>query len=235
MSLRPAPDVGNPPHQATPYYVRDTQHWAVVQENQRHDQAMWTLGENAMFVLMWHVLDFEAGLVDRCSACYIAYGKVAEVYKQPARRDCPTCFGTTFEGGYKARIVRPALFSDTNEEERVDRRGVVRPQSVSIESTSDFRIRQGDYCFRADGTRWWLRGAETVRLRTGFGYPGQSEDALNVNISQASLEDNDSVAYQIPPDDATVKSTLALGSRIPYDFSSVEVLNAPLISGGRQP
>ena len=234
MATRPAPDVGRPPHTAQPYYVRETQPWAVVQENQRHDQALFTVGEYAMFVLMWHVLDFEAGLVQRCTRCYVAQGKIAEVYKQPAQNKCPDCFGTTFEGGFKARIVRPAIFSDTNEEEQVDRRGSVHPQSVSIESTSDFRIRRGDYAFRGDGTRWWLRGAEVVRLRDGFGYPSQENHGLNVNISQASLEEEETVAYMIPPDEATVRSTLTLGSRVPFDFSSVEVIRAPLISGTRQ-
>ena len=232
--IRPAPPVGRTPHTAQPYYVRDSQPWAIVQENQRHDQALWTLGENSVFVLMWHVLDFEAGLVARCIHCYVSQGKIAEVYNQPTKNKCPDCFGTTFEGGYKAMIVRPALFSDTNEEERVDRRGVTHAQSTSIESTSDFRIRQGDYCFRGDGTRWWLRGAQVTRLRTGFGYPSQAADALNINISQASLEDEESVAYLIPPTTSVLLATLAQGSRVPFDFSTFEVIRAPLISGSRQ-
>jgi hypothetical protein len=214
--------------------VRDTQPWAVVQENQRHDQAMFTLGEYAMFTLMWHVLDFEAGLVGRCLSCYVSQGKIAEVYKQPSKNKCLDCFGTTFEGGFKAQIIRPALFSDTNEEEAVDRRGVVHAQAASIESTSDFRIRKGDYCFRGDGTRWWLRGAQTVRLRSGFGYPSQAAEGLNINISQANLEDDEAVSYLIPPDDATLRSLLVLGSREPYDFSTYETIRAPLISGSRQ-
>lgn len=232
--LRPAPPVGNPPHTAQPYYVRDVQPWAVVQENQRHDQAMWTLGEHAVFVLMWHVLDFEAGLVQRCTRCYIAYGKIAEVYKQTAKRDCPDCYGTTFEGGFKAKIVRPALFSDANEEESTDRRGVTHSEAASVESTSDFRIRKGDYCFRADGTRWWLRGAQVTRLRSGFGYPSQANTGLNVNVSQANLEDDSSVAYQIPPTESDLTALLGQGSRVPFDFSTFEVIRAPLISGSRQ-
>lgn len=224
-----------PPHEVQPYYVRDTQPWAVQQENQRHDQALYTVGEYCVFVLMWHNLDFEAGLVGRCPRCIVATGKIGEVYKQPTKNKCPDCFGTTYEGGYKAIIVRPAIFGDTDEEEAVDRRGVTHQQAVSIESTSDFRVRRGDFCFRADGTRWWLRGALTVRLRSGFGYPGQAESALNVNISSASLEDEDSVAYMLPPADSVLRAVLISGSRHPLDFSTVEVQRAPLISGSRQP
>jgi hypothetical protein len=223
------------PHEVQPYYVRDTQPWAVQQEHLRHDQALFTVGEYAMFVLMWHNLDFEAGLVARCARCYVAAGKIGEVYKQPTKNRCPECFGTTYEGGFKARIVRPAIFADTDEEETVDRRGVIHRQNVSIESTSDFRIRAGDFCFRADGTRWWLRGATTVRLRSGFGYPSQEDSALNINISQASLEDDDTVAYLIPPSEADLASILVSGSRHPLDFTAVEEIRAPLISGSRQP
>lgn len=223
------------PHSVQPYYVRDTQPWAVQQENQRHDQALYTVGEYCIFVLMWHNLDFEAGLVERCSRCIVSTGKIGEVYKQPTQNKCPVCFGTTYEGGYKAIIVRPAIFGDTDEEEATDRRGTTHTQAVSIESTSDFRIRRGDYCFRGDGTRWWLRGAATVRLRSGFGYPSQAESALNVNITQANLEDDDSVAYLLPPPPLVVAQVLVANPHFPVDFAPIEVLRAPLISGSRQP
>lgn len=229
----PPPPVPVAPLTVQPYYVRDTQDWAVQQENQRHDQAMYSVGEYTMFVLMWHVLDFEAGLVGRCTQCYIPAGKIAEIYKQPTKNKCLGCFGTTFEGGFKARIVRPAIFSDTNEEESTDRRGAVHTQATSIESTSDFRIRKGDYAFRADGTRWWLRGAEVVRLRSGFGYPSQTNEGLNVNISQANLEESETVAYLIPPTTSDLKGILNQSSRVPIDFATYEVVRAPLISGGQ--
>lgn len=224
-----------PPHEVQPYYVRETQPWAVQQENQRHDQALYTVGEYAMFVLMWHNFDFEAGLVQRCTRCYVSVGKIAEVYKQPSKNRCLDCFGTTYEGGYKARIIRPAIFSDTNEEEQTDRRGKIHPQVASIESTSDFRIRRGDFAFRADGTRWWLRGAEVVRLRSGFGYPSQANSGLNINISQANLEDDDTVAYEIPPTAAELLVILSLPVRQPADFAAFEDIRAPLISGSLQP
>lgn len=223
------------PHEVQPYYVRETQPWAVEQENLRHDQALYTVGEYVMFVLMWHNFDFEAGLVQRCPRCYVAAGKIAEVYKQPSKNRCLDCFGTTYQGGFKAKIIRPAIFTDTNEEEATDRRGVIHPQNVSIESTSDFRIRRGDFAFRADGTRWWLRGAEVVRLRSGFGYPSQANSGLNINISQASLEDDDTVAYEIPPTGPELTALLGLAVRQPADFAAHEVIRAPLISGSIQP
>lgn len=218
-----------------PYYVRDVQDWAVEQEHMRHDQALLTVGEYCMWTLMWHVLDFEAGLVQRCQRCYRSSGKIAEAYGQASQNKCPDCFGTTFEGGIRAQIVRPAIFTDTDEEERVDRRGVTHAQNVRIETTHDFRVRSGDYCFRVDGTRWYLRHPESVKIRTGFAYPSQAQSNLTLNFATASLEDRDSVAYLIPPDEAAVTSILGQGRFYPQDFSPYETINAPLIPPGGQP
>src|SRR6478609_414109 len=55
---------------ASPYYLRDRQNWAVEQERMRHDEALYSIGEYAIFVLMWHIQDLTAGLVQRCSRCY---------------------------------------------------------------------------------------------------------------------------------------------------------------------
>jgi hypothetical protein len=217
------------PHEVQPYYLRDPQPWAVEQERLRHNEAMYHVGEMCMFTLMWHVLDFEAGLVARCNRCFVARGKVAEAYGQASQNKCPDCFGTTFEGGFRAQIVRPAIFTDTDEDERPDRRGVIHPNDVGLETTTDFRVRQGDFAFRADGTRWYLRGPERVTLRAGFGYPGQRDEAVGYNHAKVTVEDPDSVAYLIPPATATVKTILGQYRRTPQDYSAYEIIRAPLI------
>lgn len=215
-----------------PYYVRDFQDWAVEQERMNHIQALYTVGEYAAFVLMWHLEDHLNGLVARCSSCYVSAGKIAEAYGQVTKNRCLTCFGTTFEGGYKAFIVRPTIWSDTDEDEKYDRRGVVNPNDVSIETTPDFRIRQNDYCFRQDGTRWQMRVPQRVTLRTGFTHPLQSTTNLTYNHQRASQEDPDSVAFQIPPDTATLRTVLSRGARFPEDWADIEVIRAPLIPVG---
>lgn len=215
-------------HRVNPYYVRQKQQWAIDTERQRHAQALYTFGEWAMFALMWHIDDHLNGLVERCRTCY-AGSKVAEHWKQPEKNKCLDCFGTTFEGGFKAIIIRPAIFADTDEGEQVDRRGVVHSDDVSIESTPDFRIRSGDYAFRADGTRWRLRVPERVTLRTGFDTPTQVEHAVGYNNARAQLEDPTSVAYLIPPTDASLIPILGTQTRWPVDFSAYETIRAPLI------
>lgn len=216
-------------HRVMPYYIREPQNWAIEQERRRHNEALWYVGENTMFVLMWHLEDFLDNLVGRCPTCYESQGRIANVYGQSDEYKCLDCFGTTFEGGFKALIVRPAIFSDSDEGETRDRRGVVHPQDLTIESTPDFRVRTGDYCFRVTGDRYYMRVPERITLRTGFGHATQTETAIGYNHANAAVEDPDSVAYLIPPANDEVSQILNRSSRVPRDWSTFEVIRAPLI------
>lgn len=222
---------------AQPYYVRDAQPWSVEQERQRHYQALYAVGEYAMFALMWHIQDFTAGLVDRCHTCTGAPGSkqsiIMDAYEQPERNKCPDCFGTTFEGGYRALIVRPAIFSDTDESENLTARGMVNPSDIDVESTTDFRVRSNDYVFRAGGDRYQLGVPARIQLRTGFGPVTQTNSAIGYNHARASYEDpNASVAYLIGPDAAGLRSLLSRGRALPEDFSASEQIRGPLIPVG---
>lgn len=230
----PAP-IQQPEIQAQPFYVRQTQDWAITAEHQRHDQVLYTVGEYAMFVLLWHLQDFDAGLVGRCTVCSGQAGSpqaaVAQVYKQPVINRCPSCYGTTFQGGIKAQIVRPAIFGDADQAEQVSSRGIVHPEDIQVESTADFRIRTGDYAFRSTGERYYLRAPRRTTLRTGFGTPTQSTAAINYNLARASLEDsNASVAYMMPPAAAALSGALQSASAgYPANFATLEQINGPLI------
>lgn len=219
---------------AQPYYVRQRQNWAIEQERMRHAQAVYWVGEWAIWFLMWHVVDFEAGLVGRCTTCRGASGsrddRIGSVYNQPTQNKCPNCFGTSFEGGYRAKIVRPTIFSDTDETERLDRKGAVHPDDMTIESTWDFRVLGGDYVIRSDNTRWQLRTPQRVTVRTGFDHPDQVDDSISYGSIRAGYEEPTTVAYMLPPTSATtIKSTLSVPMRHPQDFSLFEVIRAPLI------
>lgn len=216
-------------HRVAPYYIREIQPWAIEQERRRHNQALWYVGETTMFALMWHLEDFQADLVDRCPTCYESQGDVAEVYAQPDEYKCPDCFGTTFEGGFKALIIRPAIFSDSDEGETRHSRGVVHPNDLTIESTPDFRIRTGDYCFRSSGDRFYLRVPERITLRTGYAPPTQTDTAIGYNHANAAQEDPNAVAYKIPPGNDELVGILSRVSRIPRDWGTFEVIRAPLI------
>lgn len=214
---------------ANPYYIRKTQDWAVGQERMRHMQALYTVGEWCAFVLMWHLDDFEKGLVKRCPTCYTSRNRTAEVYGQGDQNKCRDCFGTTFEGGYRAIIIRPAIFADADDQEIFERRGVVRSRELTVETTPDFRIQNGDYVFRADNARFRLRAPQRVTLRTGFAHPWQQTSSLTYNHPRAAIEDPDAVCYLLPPSKESLRGLLSVSTQAPVDFSGFEVIRAPLI------
>jgi Zn-finger nucleic acid-binding protein len=210
-----------------PYYVRESQRYAVDQERQRHAQALYSLGEWTMFCLMWHIQDYKNGLVGLCPVC--SESRDALAYQQPQRNHCPNCFGTTFDGGYKALIVRQAIFADTDEGQAFQARGVVNSDDLDMESTPDFRVRSGDYCFRSTGDRFYLRVPQRVTLRTGFATPYQRDMAVGYNHARASMEDPSTVCYTIPPATEDLVALLSVHSTEPVSFAQFEVIRAPLI------
>lgn len=212
-----------------PYYIREHKDWAVQQETYRHDQALYSVGEPAMFVLLWTVEDFQHGYTSRCSHCYgtDVMGRQAAVYNQAMTAKCPRCYGTTFEGGIRARIIRPALFGETDDTEQADKRGATHPQSIMVESTNDFRYRAGDFVFRLDGSRWQLKAPSRVTVRTGFEHPGQTVASMGYSQGPATLEDATSVAYLIPPSGEALAGQLLPESRWPT--AKTDVINGPLI------
>lgn len=201
-----------------PFYVRERKDWATAQENYRHDQAIYSIGEYVLFILMWKVEDFEAGYVTKCQRCFLGNdltARTGKVYAQPNINKCPECFGTTFSGGVRAKIVRPAIITDSDDEEKLGSKGVTHPQNVSIESTNDFRFRSGDYVVRIDGTRWQLTAPTRVQLRTGFSHPNQTEDSIGYVRAVGNLEDSTSVIYLIPPGPDQIGAILADPVRYP--------------------
>lgn len=211
------------------YHLPDPQRYAANQESQRHDQALYSFGEYSMFILFWNIDDFNEGTVARCPECYVAYGKIAQAYGQPANSRCGTCYGTTFDGGFKAKIVRPSLWDFNLDDYRDGARGQVTVATSSVQSTSDFRMSSGDIIIRADGVRWMVRSVGTNHLRTGFEMPTSDRSAIGYNYGQVSREDEDSVLYEIPPLTPDAQRLLDIsGSRYPQDFSALEIVRAPL-------
>jgi len=215
-----------------PYYVRSHKDWAVEQEIYRHDQALYSIGELSIFILLWGLDDFNHGYTSRCSRCY-GYdldGRSAEIYNQANKAKCPRCYGTTFEGGIRARIIRPALFTSVDPDDKQKSKGVTHPVAAMVESTSDFRFRSGDFVFRNDGSRWQLASPTRVSLRTGFEHPGQVTSSIGYTQGPAKLEDATSVAYLIPPSPEELLTTLAPTGN--YPPVTTDLINAPLIPNG---
>ncbi len=216
-------------HKVQPYHLDDQmQKWAYEQQRQRHEDALWQLGELCAFALMWSVEDHIAGYVQKCTTCE-SNNRIQEVYNQPKRNKCEDCFGTNFEGGYRAFIIRPIIMSDDDPGETLGSRGVSHPTRLLAESTTDFRVREGDYMFRADGTRWRLRTPSSANMLTGFGTAYNSLNAVGYHLNEASLEDKTSVAYIIPPQEDDLRYILHNAIRLPQSKEQWEDIRAPLI------
>jgi hypothetical protein len=262
---RPRLPFPQPPGRQQPSWERDVQRFAVVQERQRHAQALWQYGELVMFALMWKPEDIAAGLAQRCTRCYTpsqvindlppgttpplgwptasAEAQISSAYGQGTQFRCLLCFGTQVIAagsvkvpGVRALLVRPAVLTDTDQNQQRTARGVVNTGSVQVQSTPDFRVNTLDYLFRSDGRRYQLSVPARTTLRTGFGSPWQAATAVSYNISSASLEDADaSVAYVIAPLAAELAQVLGTYTRIPADYAWAEQVNGPLIPGEDPP
>jgi hypothetical protein len=242
------------PARVQPTWQRDVQHYAIEQERQRHAQALWQYGELAMFCLLWRPKDIGAGLAQRCTRCYNPksvipitppqpdYGAAVEAqisaaYGQSQQYRCPLCYGTQIIAaqpaevpGVRALIVRPAILTDTDQNQQRTAKGVVNPGTVNIQTVPDFRAHTYDYMFRSDGRRYQLSAPGRTTLRTGFATPWQQTAGIDYNLLRASLEDlNASVAYVIPPAPDLLAQALGTYTRIPIGYAWIEQINGPLI------
>lgn len=213
------------------HWHTDRQDWAYAQERLRHEQAVDSWGEYTMFVLLWHIWDFQDGLVGHCPTCYLPRGDISEVYGQPSQVKCPDCLGTTFEGGYKAKIVRPAIWSNNEEDYKRAARGEVVTQIASVQSNADFRLRTGDYLLRADNTRWQMRTMSSNELHTGLLVGGGPQFVVGYNYGTCAREDESSVAFLIDPSASVLASRLDLShAHFRQDFTDLEDIRGPLTS-----
>lgn len=233
----PVRNIGSQSGGVQPYYLRQRERWAIDNERQRHMEALYLLGEWTMFTLMWHMEDYNNGLVVRCERCFgiegqaqTAQQRASTAYQNVNEYRCPDCFGTTFEGGFRAIIIRPAIFADTDEGQTYGPRGLANPGELDMESTPDFRVRSGDYCFRSTGDRYFLRVPDRITLRTGFNTPYQRADAIGYNHAKAAIQDPTSVSYTLPPNADDLRSILNIRDQYqPYNFSPYEIIKTPLI------
>lgn len=210
-----------------PHWIQQPQPWVIDQERRHHEEAVYRYGEHTIFVLMWRPEDENEGLVQRCPACYDVY---AEAYGQATRDRCSECFGTSFEGGYRARLVRPALWDSSEEQDRDESRGSIQTAQAGIQSTHDFRMRRGDYAFRGDGSRWRVQSTALSQPKSEFQLSVQSRNAVASNVAEAVLEDEASVAYLIPPLSKELRWRLdVVGRHLPPNFSDLEDIRGPLI------
>jgi hypothetical protein len=180
------------------YVVPDVKNWSVENERFRHDQALYRYGEYAIFVTMWTMQDFTAGFVGRCQTCYSVQGAVESTWQQPGYFKCPDCLGTSFEGGYKAILVRPSLWSWNEQTLSQTARGVLDQGAATVQTTADFRLQPRDYIIRGDGSRWQSQEVTGDHLDTGFGTQAGIWNATAFIYQNVTREDESSPIYLLP-------------------------------------
>ena len=226
MSL-PIPEV-----MAQPFHFTQQQPVAEGIEQTHHTEALYTFGEYAMFVLLWHPEDFDRGLVGRCPVCFTAYGREAEAYGQGAKNLCPACYGTSFENGYRAKIIRPALFTDHDRDNVESRRGSLSTDTVTLETTVDFAMNRGDWVVRANNQRFAAQVMNATVIRSGFGMPADSRSVGAAAVSLHLEDRKSSPAYLVQPTlDSAVRTLLSLpvATHLPPDLAAFEVLHGNLL------
>ena len=227
-----------------PYWLRTPDYYAILHERQNHDEAVYAYGEYSLFYLCWGIDDFRANIVTRCPYCFDSSGidqDIAEAYGQGALAKCEYCYGTTYWkadaiqlNGLKARIVRPCMWNTSDEVHKRHAQGDMTISSTPVQTTSDFRMRSGDFIVRADLTRWRVQPRKTDLIISGFQAADDVNTMIGYTYQDCKREDNSSVAFVLPPtDDATVQSTLNISTvpNYPVDFSAWEVINGDLIGG----
>jgi hypothetical protein len=206
-----------------PLMAQRPQDWASHTLAASHEDAIGTFGEFAIFTLMWRPTDFRDGLVGHCTTCFAgARSRQAEAFQQPEKRNCPDCFGTTFEGGYRAQIIRPVIVSDRATVVAEGKEGTTETDTIQFETTGDFSFTLGDYLTRFDNTRYQVETKTEVVVQTGF-EPSIKAESLN-SMAIAHLEEETSVAHMIPPTDPVVVAAL-LSKQGPFYIQDIEQMN----------
>lgn len=219
----------NPSRKETqPYAAAAQQDWATHRLDAQHEEALLAFGELALFTLMWRPIDFEEGRVDRCPTCFGGdKARYAAAFEQPVKKECPDCFGTTFEGGFRAQIIRPAIFANRNQEMHDGARGTSVTDSIRVEITGDFHLRKDDYIIRFDNSRFQVEERLEDVPRDGFG-PALAGDSV-AGSTTAHREEETSVAFLIPPRSALNLRTM-LGR--PGPFIIEDLAASDILAGG---
>lgn len=125
-------------------------------------------GEQSVLLQLFHSGDHDAQPCPQCGD---------DVYKSPEMR-CPSCYGTTFNGGARTALKVWALYTDDDKDEQRTNRGEFQPDARSVQLEAFPMVVEHDVIARvkswnSDGTAAVLEGYYILQkvtrrsLRTG--------------------------------------------------------------------
>jgi len=154
------------PYQTLPYnevdpllVIKQEELWADSNQQQWHEEALQWYGEKCVVRLLWRAEDAAQGLVTYCIDCQDSPNptdptqsvqvRASKVYRQSGNSYCPTCYGTTFTGGFKPVAYHLyMLASDSPQVRQKLSTGQFWKENPQIQLSFTPIIRQGDLVIR---------------------------------------------------------------------------------------
>lgn len=173
--------------------------FAIRQARKAVRESLQAHGEEVIGLRMYHaVIDDKA---ERCPNCY------DEDYKQGDPGTCSVCYGTTFNGGIKELSRMWAMFDDTPEIEKQDKRGVWRPEDRQVQLEANPHLVEHDFLFRVKrwsqdhrplefGDAYAVDVVSINSLRTGNQYVQTGDDRVGQKC-QVHMLDETHVIYRV--------------------------------------
>lgn len=191
--------------------VKQREVWTQTNEQRFHDEALQWYGEECIVRQLWRAEDAALGLVTYCQDCQdspnpstpTASGnaairsRVSQVYRQTGNSYCPTCYGTTFSGGFKTTCYHLyMLAADTPQGRQNLSTGQYWKNNPQVQFSWYPEIRVGDMVVRVNqwtnghptslGERFVVSTVNVQSIRTG---PGTSYNTT-IYVNQFTTLEN---------------------------------------------
>lgn len=204
----------NNPYQTLPYnevdgllVVKQEELWADSNQQQWHEEALQWYGEKVVVRQRWQPEDYANGLVTYCIDCQDSPNpssptqsvqvRASKVYKQTGNSYCPTCYGTTFTGGFQTTCYHLyILASDTPQTRQKLSTGQFWMDRPEVQFSHTPLLRQGDLLIRIsqwggelptqENGRFEVSNITPHTIRTG---PTNSSDTIHT-VSQSCVLEN---------------------------------------------
>lgn len=179
--------------------IKLVEDYAVRSLRQDVRDALTLAGEQSVLLSLYHPDDPDAEPCRQCGD---------DVYKSP-ERDCPSCYGTMFEGGVRTAVKVWALYTDRQRTEQLSNRGVNDPDQRHVQFEGLPMVLEHDVLVRvsqwdAEGVAAQVEGyyllnkVDRRSLRTGSRYGQDTWDVVGQKADLAEIPEHLKLITQYP-------------------------------------
>lgn len=153
---------------------------------------------------MWTLQDLADGLVKRCPICW---DDVSHQSKRP--NDCPNCYGTTFDGGYRPLEMRRLVVNENGSDNtEYDNHGTREKFDVMVKMAVEPIYHDGDLLcevLEMTGTLVTMRGRifqldGPVKYQTIQGVVSSNNTEMTTNIQRMLVSQSGGAKLLLPTD-----------------------------------